>query len=124
MEFDSTATTGKDVVIGYGRQDSVDLKNFFENDDEYAYFAAVLYFSATESDGLPSADKLAGKLVARPFVKVDGEIIYGDASAPASIYDVAVAAWENTDLWNSLEQTMQDYLDRVIVKVQDAGLGA
>jgi len=114
------------VVVGYGRQGGVDKRDFYDiTDDEYNVFTGVLYFSATEDDGLPSAARLAAKLVARPFAVVDGETLYGDATAPTSIYDVALALYmDENGAWDDLDGADQEYLDNLMIKVEDAGLGA
>ena len=114
------------VVVGYGRQDGVDKRDFYDiTGDEYNVFTGVLYFSATEDDGLPSAARLAAKLVARPFAVVDGETLYGDATAPTSIYDVALALYmDENGAWDDLDGADQEYLDNLMIKVEEAGLGA
>jgi len=70
------------VIVGYGRENSVDLKQFFESTDTIKTFTAVVY-------NLPEGME-QDILVARPFVKVDGEYMYGEPAAK-SIYEVACA---------------------------------
>jgi len=120
---DFTLESSVKMSKGWNYGNGTDVAKIFEQDDEYAWFTAVLYFSATEDDGLPSADKLAGKLVARPFVKNGGEYLYGEPTAPASMYDVAYAIWADCEAWDALDGYAQTYLDDLMIKVEDAGLG-
>ncbi|MBE6680989.1 MAG: hypothetical protein E7600_01715 [Ruminococcaceae bacterium] len=114
--------TGKKVT-GYGRQNGTDLKDFFGEDAENKIFTAVLYFSETEDDGLPSAEKLGELLVARPFVKVDGEVYYGDA-VEKSIFDYINDAYnENGELWNGFSYEVQEYYISILDKVDPEASG-
>jgi len=68
--------TEETLVIGaantktaYGREDGVDLKNFFEETDELKTFTAVVY-------NIPAGNE-DDTLCIRPFVIVDGEVLYG-----------------------------------------------
>ena len=101
-------------VVGYGRQDGVDLKNYFSGDDEYNWFTGVLYFSETEADGLPSASKLATPLVARPFVVVDDEYIYGEAITK-SIFEATLDQFYA----GSEEEWVFNILDKVDANADD-----
>ena len=120
---DFTLESSVKMSKGWNYGNGTDVAKIFEQDDEYAWFTAVLYFSATEDDGLPSADKLAGKLVARPFAKNGDEYLYGEPTAPASMYDVAYAIWSDGEAWGELDGDAQTYLDNLMIKVEDAGLG-
>ena len=70
LTLDQTAFS---IAVGYGREESVDIKNFFEETDEYKYFTGVVY-------NIPE-DMYDDVIVARPFVKVDGEVVYGNPIA-------------------------------------------
>ena len=120
---DFTLNSAVNKVSGWNYGNGTSVAKIFEENDEYAWFTAILYFSATDDDGLPSADKLAGKLVARPFVKNDGEYLYGDATSPVSMYDIAYAIWLDDEKWNDLDGDIQTYLEDLMIKVEDAGLG-
>ncbi len=73
------------VILGYGRENGVDLKSFYDETDDLKTFTAVIY-------NLPSGME-ADVIVSRPFVKLDGEYFYGEPAAK-SIYEVAVAIRE------------------------------
>lgn len=108
--------------LGYNYGSGTDVAKIFEQDDNTAWFTAVLYFQKTEADGLPSAEKLCGKLVARPFAVVDGEYLYGDATTPASIFDVALDYYyENTDDHGNYFEVNEtsDYVDAVLAKCDE-----
>ena len=108
-------------VVGYGKKNGADLKEFFAEDDELGWFTGVLYFSAVEDDGLPSVEKLATPLVARPFVKVDGEYIYGDETEPTSIFDVVLDLFYGEDgegaSYDDVDENTQAYFDAILAKV-------
>ncbi len=123
LDLDTEADFGIPVVNGFNYDAAKEISKILLVDDDYTWFTAVLFFSTVEADDLPSADKLADKLVARPFALVDGEYLYGEPTKPASIYDVAVALWEDNEKWNELDGAMQEYLDKLMLKVEDAGLG-
>lgn len=120
---DFTLESSVKMSKGWNYGNGTDVAKIFEQDDTYAWFTAILYFSATEDDGLPSVDKLAGKLVARPFAKNGDEYLYGEPTAPASMYDVAYAIWEDAEVWDNLDGDAQTYLEDLMIKVEDAGLG-
>ena len=110
--------------LGYNYGSGTDVAKIFEQDDDTAWFTAVLYFQNTEDDGLPSAEKLCGKLVARPFAVVDGEYLYGDPTTPASIFDVALDYYyENTDDQGNYFEVNEtsDYVDAVLAKCDSDG---
>ena len=115
-------TSNVKMVKGWNYGNGVTTAKIFDENDETAWFTAVLYFSSTEDDGYPAAERLADKLVARPVAVVDGEYLYGDATAPVSMYDVAVALWEDAEAWDSLDEDTQVYLDGLCYKVEESGL--
>ena len=119
---DFTFDCGVKYSVGYGRKNGTTYKNFFNTDDEYNWFTGVLYFSAVDDDGLPSVEKLAGKLIARPFAEVEGEMIYGDASAPTSLFDVVLALYyDESGAFNDLDEADQDYFYGIMDKVDANG---
>ena len=115
-------TSNVKMVKGWNYGNGVTTAKIFDENDETAWFTAVLYFSSTEDDGYPAAERLADKLVARPVAVVDGEYLYGDATAPVSMYDVALALWEDAEAWDSLDEDTQVYLDGLCYKVEESGL--
>ena len=100
-------------AIGYGREDGGAGK-FFETNDDYNIFTAVLFFAKTEDDGLPSAEKLATPLVARPFVMVDDEYIYGEA-VTKSIFEATLDQFYA----GSEEEWVFNILDKVDANADD-----
>lgn len=117
VDKELTFDCGVKFVEGYGRKAGVDSKKFFEETDEAKIFTAVLYFSENEADGLPAARKLGEELVARPFVKVDGEIHYGDAVTKSIFQYILDAYKENGELWNSFSYEVQEYYLSILDKV-------
>ena len=93
--------------VGYGRQDSVDLKNYFEETDELKTFTAVIY-------NLPAGYE-QDVLVARPFVKIDGVYYYGTPVAK-SIYEVAVAV--KAGGYSGLSEYQIQKIDAIIAAVE------
>ena len=111
-------TSNVKMVKGYNYGNGVETAKIFDEDDESLWFTAVLYFSNVEADGLPSVEKLADRLVARPFAVVDGEVLYGDATAPASIFEVMLEiCLDEGDIWNSFNSAQQDYVYEILDKV-------
>jgi len=79
---DELAVGAENVLVGYGRENGVDVKSFFEQDDEVKTFTLVIKNIKKEY-----ADR---KMSVKPFVNVDGEYIYGDA-VTKSVKEIAVS---------------------------------
>lgn len=113
--LDSTVKMSKGWNYGNG----VETAKIFEQDDEFAWFTAILYFSATEDDGLPSVDKIAGKLVARPFAKNGEDYLYGEPTAPTSMFDIALKIYNDVDAYNELDGDAQVYIEDLLYKADE-----
>ena len=110
--------------MGYNYGSGTEVAKIFASDDTSISFTAVLYFANVDADNLPSVEKLADKLVARPFAVVDGEYLYGDPTTPASIFDIAYNFYVNNsdDMgdWNGdVSAELADYCTNVILKCDD-----
>lgn len=113
---DFTLDSNVKMSRGWNYGNGTETAKIFEQDDEFAWFTAILYFSATEDDGLPSVDKIAGKLVARPFVKNGDEYLYGEPTAPTSMFEIALAIYNDEDKYNELNGNAQVYIEDLLIK--------
>ena len=71
VDVDNLYVGAEKVLVGYGREDGVDVKEFFDGDDLTKVFTLVITNI--------KAEYAERKLSVKPFVKVDGEYVYGDA---------------------------------------------
>jgi hypothetical protein len=91
-ESDVTKVSGINKGVD---NNGTEISKIFESNDSEYIFTAVLYFSGKEDDGLPPEARLVDKLIARPYAKdEDGNVVYGEPSAPMSVFDVALIALE------------------------------
>ena len=95
-----TMDFSKAVKTYYGRQEGVDLVNFFEETDELKTFTAVI-------TGI-KPEYAKRTIVIRPFVKVDGVYYYGEPMAN-NVYDIACAIRDG-----GYVDADKDYIDSII----------
>ncbi len=125
MEYADTIGLKYESGENYVKDGGVD--KIYSEDDANIWFTAILYFAKTEEDGCfdmgdgvvfyyPTVQKLTDKLIAKPYTVVDGEYLYGEATAPVSILDVAKAMYENVEVYGSLGDYEAGYLYGLIFK--------
>ena len=121
--YDNLTVDATFAKVGYKRLDGVEQTNYFDSSDDALVMAAVL-------KGIDE-EHYTDYIVARPFVAVDGEYVYGECVV-TSLYDELAKLYfvdpsdpegsELTDYINNLWETDEElysYIEEIIYLVNE-----